>query len=447
MKSRLAHALRIALVSVTAIVVAVSAGTTHNAAAALPPGNTVEQWNKIAEDTVVGSGAFQNEGLIYMAYDSAAVYDAVVAIEGTYKPYGPAIAAPTGSSTDAAVIEAAYRILVNYFPAQAATLGSLYADALTLIPDGAAKSDGQTVGLAAANDIISLRSGDGRLTPIGSTSSFPTLPPGPGVWRLTPPFAAPQTPWVANVRPFVLQGASQFLPDPPPSLQSDEWVEAFNEIKAYGASNSSVRTPAQTNVAKFWSANVIRTYNRAARDLADARELSLLQTARLAAMVNVVGADTQISVMYAKYHYLFWRPVTAIDPTAVTSDGFGPVPSYDDGNPATVEQAGWRPLLTTPNHPEYPAAHGSITSAMAEVFSNFLGTERIDLDIHGFDPAGSAGNLNAVQHFVMTNDLRNQIIDARVWAGLHYRFSGVAGVVLGRKVAKYDLRQAFQAAG
>jgi len=127
-------------------------------------------------------------------------------------------------------------------------------------------------------------------------------------------------------------------------------------------------------------------------------------------------------------------PVTAIDPTAVTADGFGPVPGYDDGNPATSEQTGWRPLLTTPNHPEYPAAHGVITSAMAEVFSTFLGTNRIDLDIHGFDATGPAGNLNAVRHFDMPNDLRHEIIDARLWAGLHYHFSGVAGVVFGRKL-------------
>ena len=152
--------------------------------------------------------------------------------------------------------------------------------------------------------------------------------------------------------------------------------------------------------------------------------------------------------MHAKYHYLFWRPVTAIngslDPSAVTNDGFGPVPGYDDGNPATVEQAGWRPLLATPNHPEYPSAHCTITSAMAEVFRTFLGTNHIDLDIHGFDPAGPAGNLNAVRHFDMPNDLRQEVINARIWAGLHYHFSCVAGTVLGRHVAKFDLRQAFQ---
>src|SRR5438128_3595189 len=356
---------------------------TGKAAPTLPPGNTVEQWNTIAENTVVGSGAFQAEGFIYMAYVSAAVYDAVVSIEGGYEPYGPAIAAAPGASTDAAVVEAAYRTLINYFPAQAATLGSSYTEALALIPDGTPKTTGQAVGLAAATNIINLRTGDGRLTPIGVTSSFSTLPPGPGVWRLTPPaFAPPQTPWVGSVRPFILQNADQFLPDPPPSLQSSEWVEAFNQIKTYGEATSSARTSEQTAVARFWSANVVRQYNRLARDVAEQQDLGLLQTARLTAMVNTVGADALISCLFAKYHYLFWRPVTAIDPTAVTADGFGPIPGYDDANAATVEQAGWRPLLVTPNHPEYPAAHGTITSAMAGVFSSFLGTERFNLEIH-----------------------------------------------------------------
>jgi hypothetical protein len=165
-------------------------------------------------------------------------------------------------------------------------------------------------------------------------------------------------------------------------------------------------------------------------------------------MINVVAADAMMSMMHAKYHYLFWRPVTAIngslDPSTVTHDGFGPVPGYDDGNPATVEQAGWRPLLTTPNHPEYPSAHCTITSAMAEVFSTFLGTNQIDLDIHGFDPAGPPGNMNAVRHFDMPNDLRDEVIQARILAGLHYHFSCVAGVVLGRNVANFDLMHAFQ---
>jgi hypothetical protein len=425
-----------------AILLAMCASKTE---AALPPGNTVQQWNTIAENTVVASNAFQAEGFIYMAYVSAAVYDAVVSIEGGYQPYGSPIAAYSGASTSAAVIEAAYRTLVNYFPAQAPVLNSYYTEALASIPDVASKSAGIATGLAAATNIITLRTGDGRLNPIGITSPFPTRPPGPGVWRLTPPpFAAPQTPWVGQVRPFVLQSADNVLPDPPPTLQSSYWVEAFNQIKTYGEAASSARTTEQTAIARFWSANVVRQYNRAARDIAQQRDLGLLQTARLAAMVNIVGADALISCLSAKYHYLFWRPVTAIDPTAVTTDGFGPVPGYDDGNVATVEQYGWRPLLPTPNHPEYPAAHGSITSAMAEVFSNFLGTERLNIDIHGFDATGLPGNLNAVRHFERANDLRSEIIYARLWAGLHYHFSSIAGVVLGRRVANYDLSHAFQ---
>jgi hypothetical protein len=244
------------------------------------------------------------------------------------------------------------------------------------------------------------------------------------------------------VLPFVLLSLDQFLPDPPPSLQSGEWVEAFNETKAYGALNGSARTYEQTFIAKFWSANVVRQYNRVVRDITDAH--SLLETARLAAMVNVIGADSLMATFDAKYHYLFWRPVTVIDPTAVTTDGFGPVPGYNDGNTGTVEQTGWLSLLTTPNHPEYPSAHGTITSAMAEVFSTFRGTNQINLDIHGFDPAGPPGNLNAVRHFDMANELRREVIDARLWAGLHYRFSTVAGVVLGRQVANFDLMHAFQ---
>jgi hypothetical protein len=456
-----ARVLRVVAIALTALAVTALGGRTDDAAAALPPGNAVVQWNKLAEDTVVGSGPFQGEGFVYMAYASAAVYDAVVAIEGGYQPYGPAITAPAGASTEAAVVEAAYRTLWAYFPPESCnpaspsavyafclgvrpSLDTFYAEALALIPEGPAKETGRAVGLAAATNIIALRSGDGRLTPIGVTSSFPTLPPGPGVWRLTPPFAAAQTPWVGNVRRFVLASVDQFLPDPPLSLQSAEWVEAFNEIKAYGALNSSVRSDEETSIARFWSANVVRQYNGVGRDIAAARGLGLRETARLMAMVNLVGADALMSALYAKYHYLFWRPVTAIDPSAVIDDGFGPVPGYDDGNSATVEQTGWRPLLTTPNHPEYPAAHGVITSAMAEVFRTFLGTNQIDLDIHGFEPAGPAGNLNAVRHFDMPNRLRQEIIDARLWAGLHYRFSGHAGVVLGRNVAEYDLRHAFQ---
>jgi hypothetical protein len=421
----------IGVLAATALVAVV--GTASATGPILPAGNAVEQWDKIAEDTVVGSGAFQNEGLIYMAYVSSAMYRAVSPGERR------------GQSPDAAVVEAAYTTLSHYFPAQGATLDALHAQALAAIPDSQAKVVGMRYGALSAAKEIAERDGDGLQTPIGSTALFPTLTPGPGVWRLTPPYAPPQTPWVANVRPFILDSAAQFLPPPPPSLQSQQWVAAFNEIKAHG-SNANPNT-AETSTARFWTANVIRQYNLLARDVATAKSLDVVETARLVAMVNTVGADAQISCMYAKYHYLFWRPVTAIDPTSVSSDGFGSMPGFDDGNPATAEQPGWRPLITTPNHPEYPAAHGSITSAEAEVFSEFLGTGAIDVDIHGFDPASPAGNLAATRHFDTAAELRAEIVDARVWAGVHYRFSGVAGVNLGREVAQYDLAHAFGPSG
>ena len=414
------------------LVAAVGATTTRTAQAALPPlPNTVQQWNKIAEDTVVGSGAFQGEGEVYMSYVATAVYDAVVAIEGGFEPYGPAINAPAGASLDCAVVEAAYRTLRHYFssiPALVASLDGYYSEALSPSNLDGCTADagkGTSVGLAAANGIIALRTGDGRMTPIGTTSSFETKNPGPGVWRLTPPFAPPQTPWLGSVQPFLLKSPGQFQPEPPIPLQSNEWVQQFNEIKSYGGATSAVRTPEQTAIARFYTANVVRQFNRAARDLAAARALGVLDTARLLAMVNTVSADALMSVLNSKYQFLFWRPVTAIDPTAVTADGFGPVPGFDD-------------------HPEYPAAHGTNTSAMAEVFSEFLGTDEIDLDIHGFDAAGAPGNLDAVRHYDTVDELRDEIISARLWAGLHYRRSSEAGVHLGRKVAHYGLNHAFK---
>jgi hypothetical protein len=455
-----------------AVVAAIGGATSRSAQAVLPPlPNVVQQWNKVAEDTVVASGAFQGEGEVYMSYTATAVYDAVVAINGGYEPYGPTITAPAGASVDAAVVEAAYRTLSHYFPsscnpanatcmALGASLLADYTAAMGAIPAGPAKVNGSIVGLAAANSIIALRTGDGRMTPIGTTSSFEKRDPGPGVWRLTPApctagtpgcvngitYMPPQTPWMGSVQPFLLNNPGQFQPPPPPPLTSQTWVRGFNEVKTWGRSGpNSPRTDEQTAVARFYTANVIRQFNIAARDLATAHLLNLLETARLFAMVNTVSADALMSMINSKYRFLFWRPVTAIDPTSVTADGFGPVPGLDDGNPATVEEPGWRPLVTTPNHPEYPGAHGLNTSAMAEVFSEFLGTDDIDLDLHGFDAAGPAGNLNAVRHYDTTEELRTEIVNARLWGGIHYRFSTEAGVQLGRKVAQYGLNHAFKA--
>ena len=208
-----ARALRALAVGVT--VVAVLAGAIDNADAALPPGNAAQQWDQIAEDTVVGSGAFQGEGFVYMAYVSQAMHGAVNPGERN------------GQSPDAAVTEAAYRILVHHFPAREPDLTALHDAALAAIPAGPARRNGIKHGALAANQVLRDRAGDGLQTPIASTSPFQTLASGPGVWRLTPSaYAAPQTPWMAKVRPFWLKRPGQFQPEPPPSLSSPSRTQA-----------------------------------------------------------------------------------------------------------------------------------------------------------------------------------------------------------------------------
>jgi hypothetical protein len=418
------------LVVVAVLATAVTLGVSTGRAVTLPAGNAAQQWDKIAEDTVVGGGALQSEGFVYLAYVSAAMDRAV----------NPG--ARNGQNADAAVAEAAYDVLVHYFPAQAATLSALHDEALAAVPDGAAKRNGIMYGDLAAAKVLRERANDGLTTPIATTSPYSPLDPGAGVWRRTPPAYAPaQTPWMANMRPFILDKADHFTPPPPPSLQSQEWVDAFDEVKSLGAVNSATRTADQTAVAQFFLANTPRQFNLLARTIATNMNLDVPQTARLVAMVNEVAADAMISMMHAKYRFQFWRPVTAIDPASVTNDGLGPVPGFDDGNPLTVEQPGWTPLLATPNHPEYPSAHCTLTSAVGEVIARFLGTDAINIDLVG------NANFNATRHFATVQDLRTTVANARVWGGLHYRFSTAAGLQLGKEVADFDLDHAFNTGG
>jgi len=421
--------------------------------------STIQQWNRIAEEATValppnGAGAIQNEGLLYMGYTSAAVYDAVVAIEGGFQPYAyhPSTvaerSAAAGASVDAAVIEAAYQVLRSYFESQAATLDACHDEALDAIVGGTARIDGIAIGAAAAAAIIDARANDGR-QPIGTVSTIEDPVCGPGAYRLTPGTGwtlGPQTPWLSDVTPFLLVKGGQFAAPPPPRLGSGRWVELFDEIKRVGSATSTERTAEQTAVARFWTANVLRQYNRLGRELIAQRALTSVESARLLAMLNMVMADAQINVFHEKYAFLFWRPVTAIDPASVADDWCGSVPGSDDGNDRTIEETGWRPLLNTPNHPEYPGAHGSITASVARVLSEFFDTEQIQIDIHGFDPAGAPGNLDAVRHFDTAGQLREEIVDSRVWGGLHYRRSSEVAVRLGTRVARYDLNHGFRPA-
>ncbi|HEU5245022.1 MAG TPA: vanadium-dependent haloperoxidase [Gaiellaceae bacterium] len=418
------------LVVAAVIATTLALGAGSGRAVTLPPGNAAQQWDKIAEDTVVGAGAFQGEGFVYLAYVSKAM-------DGAVNP-----GRRNGQNPDAAVAQAAYDVLVSYFPSQQANLSALHDAALAAIPDGPAKRNGIMYGDLAAAKVIAERANDGLMTPVATSSPYTPLAPAPGVWRLTPGAYAPaQTPWMGGMRPFILDSADRFMPPPPPSLQSQEWVDAFNEVESLGAVNSATRTQPETDTALFFAANVNRQFNLLARTIATNENLDVPQTARLLAEVNEVGADAMISMMNAKYRFQFWRPVTAIDPGSVHDDGLGPVPGYDDGNPLTVEVPGWRPLLPTPNHPEYPSAHCTITSAVSEVIAHWMGTDAINIDLQG------NANLSATRHFATVQDLVTEVENARVWAGLHYRFSTVAGANLGKEVADYDLAHAFNSDG
>jgi hypothetical protein len=423
------------LAGVAAFVVVASAAG-HTSRHASPPAKTALDWNTIAVSTVraAAPAKFQLEGLIYVSYVQAAVYDAVTKIEGRYKPYHN-FHAPShtdGASADAAVAAAAYTTLAYYFPAQASTLATTYATYLVGLP-AAGKDAGVAIGNAAAADIIALRTGDGRDAPVSTPYGQGPLTAGVWIFAPSPSLQSAQTPWAAFMQPFMLKSTSQFRAGPPLVLQSHEYQVQFEELRAFGSVNSPVRTAEETAVGQFWNANAISQGNQTLRDLATAHGFDLVDTARALAMGNLVDADSGMACWDSKYHYTFWRPVTAIQHADI------------DGNPGTTADPAWTPLITTPNHPEYPAAHGCLTAADGEVYANLLGTTDINVDIPG--AIGGATTLMTTRHYATVSDLDTQIVDARVWAGLHFRYSGEAGVKIGISVADWALKHYFKPTG
>lgn len=408
-------------------------------AAAPAPNQIALDWNlnavnavRAASTTIDGPprSIYQPEGLIYMAYVEAAVYDAVTKISGRYVPYHDFSGNAAGASLEPAIIAATYNTLVAYLGDPNGSLTAKYNAAIAALPD-AGKAQGIALGQAAAADIVALRAHDGRGAP---TAVYGV--PGPvsaGAWQVVPPSTTAQTPWVAFMQPFTLTSASQFRPGPPPDLDSKTFAIDFNETKAYGAKNSTVRTPEQTATAYFWNANVINQYNQTFRDLAAARGMDLVDTVHLLAMGELVEADAGIACYDAKYHYLFWRPYTAIRNANLA------------GNDDITADPNWLPLLNTPNHPEYPSAHGCLTGALAEFLSRVVHTKKINVDIPGATNGGTT--LTATRHFDKAKDLTREIVDARVWIGFHFRNSVETGVKLGKDVARWALRRDFGSAG
>jgi len=390
------------------------------------PGNIVSEWNAITQEILqptpmpgmpmTMSGISMSTAFVYLAYVQAAVYDALVAIEGGYEPYNLQIQADSTASREAAVAAAAYGVLKHYVPLDA-TLDGKYAAALAAIPDSIEKTAGIAVGQDAAAGIIALRAGDGLL----ATGTY-TLPvPGPGVWEPTVllpdgvTYAPPVDPWMAQLKPFLRTAPEQYRPGPPPDLTSAEYAADLNEVKEIGGAVSATRTPEQTEVARFWTTNMVIQTNAAYRRIAESRGLSLLETARLMAMGNMVATDSLIATFDSKYTYNFWRPVTAIQRADT------------DGNPLTDPDPTWLPAVMTPNFPEYVAGHGSFVSAQAELYTQFFGTPQIEIDL-------DSSVTGTTRHYATADAMRTEIIDARTWGGLHLRQSSVLAVALGQQL-------------
>lgn len=387
--------------------------------------NAVTQWNSIAisearSSTAPGSATPGGTG-VYVAYMQLAVYNAVNAIDGRFEPYKYSLTAPAGASADAAAIEAAYRTLVYLLPDRAGFLSADYNTALAAIANGPDKTNGQIVGLDSANALIALRAGDGRGANV--PYSFPSSPV-PGVWILTPGATAPQTPWLGQMRPFTFDDPAQFLPEPPPSLLSQTWVDDYNQVKALGAVNSTVRTPEQKEIALFWTDHTTAQYGRLLRKTATDLNLSLADTARLFAMAYAAHADSLIGCYNAKYIYSFWRPVTAIRNGGI------------DGNPDTIADPNWTPLTATPPHPEYPSAHSCLTGSLAEIFKIYFGTPNLHISIDS--------TVTGTTHdYKNVHEWQTEVESARIYVGFHYHNSVVQGGLLGRKVAQSAMRDYF----
>ena len=384
-------------------------------------GRAVADWSLIAQNAIVVVGRrFPGEAAVHMGIVHAAIYDVVVAIEGGYRPFAITATVPRNTSVDAAVATAAHRVLVGRFSEQQGDLGDVYIAYLNGIPDGAAKTNGILVGEAIGLGMLQLRANDG----LDSIVPYVQRPSGAGVYEPTAP-TPPLGTRMPHVLPLALHNVSQFRPSGPPALRSGEYAHDFNEVQELGRLDSSVRTADQTAVARFWTDHDIPQWNRNLLRLADARGLDSIETARMLAMAHVAGGDAMIGCFDAKYHYLSWRPIHAIHRADT------------DGNSRTLPDPTWQPLLPTPNHPEYPSAHACHTAAIAEALESFFGPGRLIFSVDSLVTGET-------RHYMRLKDVVDEVNNARVWAGFHFRYSQEDGTRLGRKVGGFVTRNFFQ---
>ena len=376
-----------------------------------PDGSVITDWNQVAMDVLTPSGRPLLTQPAVVAAMHVAMYDAVVAVEGFAEPFATVVSGRQGASAVAAAAAAAHRVLIGHLPASTAIFDAALARTLGRVPDGDSEADGMAIGEAAGWGVLASHLHDG--TQAGPLP--PGLAPGHGVWVPTPPATAGLNPWLAFATPFALRSADQFRPAPPPALESARYRRALEEVRQTGGATSSVRTAEQTAIAQFWADQPVAQGQRALRTKARELGWSLAATARLYAAVMTSEADAAIACWDAKYSYQLWRPWQA-------------VPEIEPG---------WTPLLATPNHPEFPSAHGCVTGALAYSLERILGTEAIDISI-------DAANVRLVRHYPTREALVGELGEARIWGGLHYRFSVDAGLRIAQRVVSWNLSHNFR---
>jgi hypothetical protein len=387
---------------------------------AAPPSaraNVITDWDEKAVAVVTPVGPYPAQRLMAMVH--VAMFDATNSIARRYLPYLVQLPAAPTTSKEAAAATAAAAILATIDAKTANEMKVAVASYLASIPDGAAKLDGIKLGQAVAARVLEARSNDGSDAPDDYRPRTT-----PGVYIPTPITAGSIWP---GVKPFAIAKPSQFRPQPPVALTSETWAKDFNELCDYGGKTSAKRLPQQTETARFWLMVGPQAYHPFARHLVTAQQMNIEDSARFMALVAVGLTDALIALFDAKYQYNFWRPITAIRNGDI------------DDNPATERRATWQPIDNTPLHPEYPCAHCVLSGVVAGVVAAVLGTEDIP------EVAVTSPTAPGVTHrWTNLTVFAEEVANARIWAGFHYRFSTQVGTSMGRQIGEYVVKNVMQ---
>jgi hypothetical protein len=368
------------------------------------------EWNARAEAIAVEKRMMPPLNARIMAILHVAMFEAVNAVERRYAPYRLSLAADKSVSREAAAASAAHSVLSALHADQRTALDAALKASLTPIPDGDSKTKGIALGRQAGAEVLALRADDR----MGAPESYrPHTQSGVYV-----PTVVPVASTTGAVTPWVMDKGSQFRPGPPPALDSQTWTKDLNEIREVGGRGSTRRTPEQTDIGRFWFVTGPQAWNPIVRQIAAARKLELVDSARLFALVSMATSDSFIAVFDAKYHYNLWRPVTAIRNADQT------------GNKATPHDPAWLPLGDTPMHPEYPCAHCISSSAAGAVLTKLFGDEIAEVSMTSATAPGVTRKWTRIQDYTAEVSL------ARILAGFHYRFSTEAGEEMGRKIGE-----------